>query len=328
MTSLNPSIKVSIIIPTYNRKVTLQRTIESLFNQTFPKNNYEVIVVDDGSTDGTESLVRDMVERAPVSLSYLKQKNQGPPAARNFGIDKATGEIIGFTDDDCKPEKRWIENAVSLFENREVMGVVGSTTPCTKPEVKVLKALHTMNITEDEGSYASCNIFYRKKILNELGGFDPEFKSMWEDTDLAHRVLSKGHIIKFDRNVKVCHNVAFNSAYSHLRSLRKHELTSLFYKKHPELKRKLLLGFVRNKKSVYPLFLILTIIGFVSENNLSAFAFLLISLAGYLWAYSGEDRGLLKYVRKIVLIPRAFFPDALRLIYVLKGDMKYRCFVI
>jgi hypothetical protein len=105
-------------------------------------------------------------------------------------------------------------------------------------------------------------------------------------------------------------------------------LTSLFYKKHPELKRKLLLGFVRNKKSVYPLFLILTIIGFVSENNLSAFAFLLISLAGYLWAYSGEDRGLLKYVRKIVLIPRAFFPDALRLIYVLKGDMKYRCFVI
>jgi hypothetical protein len=189
------------------------------------------------------------------------------------------------------------------------MGVVGITTPCRKPEVKVLKALHTMNITEDEGSYASCNIFYRKKILNEVGGFDPEFKSMWE-------------------NVKVCHKVAFNSAYHHLKSLRKHELTSLFYKKHPELKRKLLLGFIRNKKNVYPLFFILTIIGFVSENNLSTLTFLLISLAGYLWAYSGEDRGLIRYIRKIVMMPRTIFPDTVRLFYVLKGDIKYRCFVI
>jgi glycosyltransferase involved in cell wall biosynthesis len=61
MSSLNHAIKVSIIIPTYNRKGTLKRTLESLFSQTFPKNNYEVIVVDDGSIDGTESLVKDMI---------------------------------------------------------------------------------------------------------------------------------------------------------------------------------------------------------------------------------------------------------------------------
>lgn len=185
---------ISIIIPTCNRKDVLKNCLDVLEKQTY--RDYEIIVVDDGSTDGTEKLVRSRRE-----IRYFKQNNKGPGAARNLGLRHAKGEIIAFTDDDCIPHKDWLKNALPHFKNPEIIAVEGVTlkndflTPCSIPIINYYGK-----------KYSTCNIFYRKKMLEELHGFDEGFKFAGEDTNLARRALKKG-IIKFVPSVKVIHPV-------------------------------------------------------------------------------------------------------------------------
>ena len=95
-------MKFSVVIPTYNRIGTLRRTLAAATVQAFP--DYEIIVVDDESSDGTP----EMVQRAFPSARLLRQTHGGRAAARNRGIEAATGDVIAFTDDDCLPPPDWL----------------------------------------------------------------------------------------------------------------------------------------------------------------------------------------------------------------------------
>ena len=112
---------VSVIIPTYNGRLRIKHTIEALLNQDF-KGEYELIVVDDGSSDQTADLVRSYDR----GIKVISQPNQGPGVARNNGAHHAQGEIILFTDDDCIPEKNWLQEMLRPFsEDAEIVGVKG-----------------------------------------------------------------------------------------------------------------------------------------------------------------------------------------------------------
>ena len=113
-------MKVSVIVPAYNAQKTIGQCIDALLAQTYPRESYEVIVVDDGSTDGTA----DVVKAYPVK--YLYQRNQGPATARNIGVREAQGEIILFTDSDCVPFDNWIAEMTKPFEDKEVVAVKGA----------------------------------------------------------------------------------------------------------------------------------------------------------------------------------------------------------
>ena len=115
---------ISVIIPTYNRAGQLKDCLDSLFNQTYK--NFEIIVIDDGSTDCTEDLVRDL-QKEHKNLKYLKQKNKGPAGARNLGIKKARGKIIVFCDDDCTADKEWIKNIAEAYKNT-CYNIIGGRT--------------------------------------------------------------------------------------------------------------------------------------------------------------------------------------------------------
>src|SRR5438309_8873202 len=90
--------KITVQICSHNRKQLLAKVLASLFDQTFPKEEFEVIVVDDGSTDGTAEMIKGLA--APIDLVYIRQEKEGLSAGRNKGILKAQGEIILFIDDD------------------------------------------------------------------------------------------------------------------------------------------------------------------------------------------------------------------------------------
>ena len=108
---LKPNI--SVVIPTFNRKDTLAKCIRALFEQTYSNNNYEIIVIDDGSTDGTGEMLDTLTANPQCLLRYCRQVNRGPAAARNTGIKMAQGGLILFIDDDIIAVPTLLENHFS-----------------------------------------------------------------------------------------------------------------------------------------------------------------------------------------------------------------------
>ncbi|RCV66164.1 Glycosyltransferase involved in cell wall bisynthesis [Methanophagales archaeon] len=195
---------VSVVISTYNRKELLKECIESLFDQTYPKDKYEIIIVDDGSIDKTKEMVKGLMKKSPCSLRYFKQENKGPATARNKGIKNAMGEIIAFTDDHCIADKDWLFHISScFFRNSNISGVRGKVK--LNSEGPLAEAL-TKYIYKSKGSFATNNIAYKKKVLEEIDGFDESFPlPASEDIDLGLRIINKGHIIKYEDKAIVWH---------------------------------------------------------------------------------------------------------------------------
>jgi glycosyltransferase involved in cell wall biosynthesis len=181
--------KYSVIVPAYNAAVTLAKCLQALENQSVPKMEYEVIVVDDGSTDETPRVV----EQFPVR--YVGQKNQGPAAARNRGARIAKGEIILFTDADCVPQQAWLEEMVRPFDDPHVMAVKGAYKTHQRGFIARFAQIEFEERFEMLKKAASIDMVdtysagYRKSVFHSLGGFDPSFPvANNEDTDLSYRM--------------------------------------------------------------------------------------------------------------------------------------------
>lgn len=245
------AFSLSVIIPTYNRKDILKRCLTALFNQTYPYSDYEVIVVDDGSTDGTEELVKSMINNSPCELRYFKQENRGPAAARNVGIKEAEGEIILFIGDDIIADKNMLEEHIKSHKkyanNVAILGYI--TWP---PQIKVTPFMEYLNQTGMQFGYSrikdkeilSYNYFYtsnvsiKREFLLKNGLFDEKFKfAVQEDRELGYRLQQKGLKIVYNRQAVGYHfhPVTINKFCE--RQKLAGLSSALFYQKHPELKR-------------------------------------------------------------------------------------------
>ena len=329
MIRVTDSIEVSVVIPTYNRKERLNDTLESLFHQTIPKDQYEIIVVDDGSSDGTEEMVQKLMEDSICHLRYFKQKNQGQAAARNLGIKNAVAGIIGFTDDDCTASPEWVETAATYFKgNPGIGGLAGRTTPIEKPSPRFLKKVRTTYATNPLGPYPTCNVFYSREALLRISGFDPRLRTMYEDYDLTWRIRKEGFKIDFSDDLISCHAVDYISYFSQLKSMKKNEYAALYFKKHPEIKKKLALGFITNKKHIYPFFTLFTLILLFTSHIILAGVFFLLTLLSYSWVYVFKDWNVEKYPLRLLSFPTRIIPDTVRMYYTVKGAVKFRCLIL
>src|SRR6266404_2389036 len=108
---------ISVVIPTFNRKDALVACLSRLDAQSYPRAGFEVVVVDDGSTDGTEGEVERFATDSGLPLSCHRQDHAGPAAARNAGAGRARGEVLAFTEDDVEPDRRWLERAANYFRD-------------------------------------------------------------------------------------------------------------------------------------------------------------------------------------------------------------------
>lgn len=206
---------ISIIIPTHNRRDILRRCLAAATSQDYP--NFEVIVVDDGSTDGTGEMVR----REFPAVRYIRQEpNRGPAAARNRGIEAASGEIIAFTDDDCLLPPDFLSRLANGYRRYpEVAGVGGyleapdallQTNPFARYEAYVTHQVYHAGPEEYLGGFecpagGTNSMSYRKAVLLEVGGFDESFPyAAGEDADLKWRVVQRGYRLLYIP-VKVIH---------------------------------------------------------------------------------------------------------------------------
>jgi glycosyltransferase involved in cell wall biosynthesis len=200
-------MQFSVIIPTYNRLPQLKLTLESVLMQTH--SSYEVIVVDDGSTDGTEIYLKSLVER---KVKYISQNNKGPAAARNNGIKLASGKFIAFTDDDCIVPADWLTRLENTFESTGadiVGGVVKNTCKIFFSEVsQQITNFFVRKLNEREASsfLTSNNIAYRAGVLKNAGGFEESFrKAGGEERALNWKIIMVGGKSVFAPDIVIEH---------------------------------------------------------------------------------------------------------------------------
>ena len=211
------NINISVIIPTYNRKNTLKKCLNAVFNQTYPKTDYEVIAIDDGSTDGTEELVNSLLNDSPCVLRYFKQENKGPAAARNVGIKNAYGKIILFIGDDIIVTSTLLNEHVKWHKEypNDNVAVLGYVT--WSPEIKITPFMrwlenggpqfHFWQIkdkveVDTQKYFYTSNISLKRKFLLENNGFfDEEFPyAACEDIELGYRLKKKGLILNYNKD--------------------------------------------------------------------------------------------------------------------------------
>jgi glycosyltransferase involved in cell wall biosynthesis len=197
--------KVSVIVCAYNGERTMDACLASLESLNYP--NYEVVVVNDGSTDKT----REIAERYPY-IRLINQENQGLSAARNVGLRAATGDIIAYTDCDCMADPDWLTHLVARFLSSDFGAVGGPNLPPPDSSlvancVAVSPGGPTHVLLDDEVAehIPGCNMAFRREALEAIHGFDPVFRAAGDDVDLCWRLQNKGYKIGFSAAALVWH---------------------------------------------------------------------------------------------------------------------------
>ena len=214
--------KYSIIIPTYNRAKTLILTLDSVSNQTLPSEQYEILVINDGSTDDTKEVVFNLQKKySHNTIRYFYEKNAGPAKARNLGIKESQGDIIFFTDDDCIVPRNWMETLLDGYRRHpEVVGVGGGYKSLDRSFTGTgyfqrYAEEYTGFIDKQKNDYLSeienktnmfgyssagntANMSYKKRILEEIGGFDENlYFAGAVDLELKRNIVGQRHYILY-----------------------------------------------------------------------------------------------------------------------------------
>ncbi len=194
---------VSVIVPVYNDALRIGKCIEALLKQTYPSDRYEVLIVDNGSTDNTCAVIK----KYPVKL-LVENTIQSSYAARNKGLRDAKGEIIAFTDSDCIADQNWLNSAVNCFKEDKV-GCVAGKIVGYNPSNYVEEYLVKSNWLSQENTMKhmflpfpqTANAFYRKHVFEKIGLFEEKWVS-GGDADLAWRMQ-----IHTDYKIVYCEDV-------------------------------------------------------------------------------------------------------------------------
>lgn len=204
--------KVSIILPCKDAANTIEVCLHSVARLNYPKQYFELIVVDGNSTDGTGEIIEKFeIDNPNLNLKFLREEGKfGAGYGINLGLKLAENEVIAFTNADCEVDNDWLKNILEPFKDDEVAGVMGIVV--TPENVSLLQRLIGYEMEYRYSTLKKCvlsapemNLAYRKDVLEELGGFDwGNFKTAY-DVDMAYRVNKAGYKIVFCPKAKVKH---------------------------------------------------------------------------------------------------------------------------
>jgi GT2 family glycosyltransferase len=188
----------SVIIPTYSRPQKLASCLQALARSNYPRDLFEVIVVDDGSLNPLDAIVEPF--RSQIDLTLLRQANAGPSAARNCGALQAKGDFLAFTDDDCEPDPDWLSNLAAQFRQTPDRLLGGSTcnaliqNPYACMSQLILDGVYAYYnaIPAQAQFFASNNLAIPAERFRQIGGFDESFRTS-EDRELCDRWSHQGY---------------------------------------------------------------------------------------------------------------------------------------
>lgn len=208
-------MRASVVVPVHNGAETIESCLVALLHQSLAEDEYEIIAVDDGSTDGTRELVKSFVQPAHgggQSVILLSQPHSGPAAARNLGAREASGDILLFTDADCAPTRNWVEQMIKAFADPAVVGVKGTYLTRQKElvarfvQIEYEDKYDRMVGQERIDFVDTYSAGYRRDIFLANGGFDTTFPTASvEDQELSFRLARKGYKMVFAPQARVYH---------------------------------------------------------------------------------------------------------------------------
>lgn len=221
------TMKASVIICTYNRSAMLGDSIRAIRSQDFPSHAYEIIVVDNNSTDNTQQVVEALQSDSQVEIRYLFESRQGLSFARNSGIQAARGEVVAFVDDDIDAEKFWLKEVVDAFSPPDVACVGGPIRPVwltEKPDWLTEEWYGYLSVSEfasarSRGEFVGpeypwgANIAFRRSVINEIGGFPTNLGRIGttllsgEEVALCMKIEEQGYRIGYAPNAIIHHKI-------------------------------------------------------------------------------------------------------------------------
>jgi O-antigen biosynthesis protein len=220
--------RVSVIVCSYNGAKTLGDCLKSLDEIQYP--NFEIVLVDDGSTDRTQEIVKEwqaarMNAKAPPHFVNIVQRNMGLSYARNVGAQAAGGEILAYTDGDCMPDPDWLYYLVAVLLSGDFAGVGGPNI--SPPAVNSVQAAvaaspggpsHVLLTDVVAEHVPGCNMAFWRWAFDLAGGFDPEYRKAGDDVDFCWRLQTRGGVVAFSPSAIVWHYRRFT-----LRAFRKQQ---------------------------------------------------------------------------------------------------------
>jgi glycosyltransferase involved in cell wall biosynthesis len=240
--------EVSVVVATHNRAKRLERLLAGLREQTLSPSRFEVIVVDDGSTDATQDVLAREQARGLLCLTTLAHADpRGPGGARNRGWPVAGAPVVAFTDDDCVPTPTWLEALLGRFNCGDEPIVRGVTVPNPAEAHRLDPYAKTVDISYSSPHYETCNIAYPRALLQRVGGFDESFRIAGEDGDLGWRAAAAGGRPEFAPEAVVHHAVFARGPAGGLRDALLATEGVQIYKRHPQLRGHLAAGVFYNR---------------------------------------------------------------------------------
>lgn len=286
-------MKITVIVCTHNRCESLKDTVRSLQQQNFPASDYEIIVVDNNSTDNTEAIVGGLSSSSAARVEYLFERMLGLSLARNRGVAHAKGEIVAFIDDDAVADATWLLNLTRVYEEEKEAVCVGGRIELewtiAKPEWWHLSFDNEFGINHGverkELRYPlfpyGTNISFKKSVLLDYGGFSVHLGRKgsqllgWEETDVCLQIEKNGGRIYYEPNAIVRHIMSFSRARkpfilkrsfwhgrSHAMLERKHFGEDYIYKKTKRFRKECLNWFLQTKHQFFQFNLICYLLGY------------------------------------------------------------------
>lgn len=309
----------SVVFATHNRADRLRALLRSLREQTLGPENFEVVVVDDGSSDETPEVLAEEQSAGILRLRTLRhERPAGPAAARNAGWRAAQAPLIAFTDDDCRATPQWLEAGIAAFEGSRTRVVQGRTDPDPLEASNDGPFARTLRVHSLGPYYQTCNVFYPRPLLEGANGFDEVTFTVpgGEDADLAWRCFAAGADSVFADQAVMQHAVHQLGPVGKLKVAWRWHETMRIYARYPELRSTLTYG-VFWKKSHY--LLVRAALGFLVPRRL---------LPIRSWCFAPLAPAYLERARAeggaVWAAPYFVIHDAVELAAVVRGAIRYR----
>jgi glycosyltransferase involved in cell wall biosynthesis len=241
--------QISITIATYNAEKWIENCLNSILAQSYPQELIEIIIVDDGSTDGTRKILRSL-SAEHANLRLLFQENGGTAAAHTVGLQNSRGEYIFVLSHDAYAEPDWIETVVGIFEDNPRVGIVQGQVVLVREVTEPFA--HTVEFTKFNRSFATVAIAYRARDLDLVGRYYMDKLSRFgDDAELAYRMLKRGVKAVFLKQVTARHEVVAEPFWRGIKDAWGRQKFALLFKLHPQARAFLHFGFLWGSKERY-----------------------------------------------------------------------------